>query len=165
MPSLKLRHYLAVLITAFTLTGCAGTSSIESNLGVKDAPDWVNEGINQGQLKIKDDRYFYGFGEAPAMGSRSLQMSAADNRARANLAQVLQTKLDAVYREDEHASQAAGEQAADTSMSRSIEARAEVLLRSSTIVARWRDPNTGILYSLAELDYERHQSHGEDATE
>lgn len=158
MPITRIRNFFIVLCAALTLAGCASTSQVESDLGLADAPDWVNQGINGGELKAHDGRYYYGFGFAPPMGARSLQMSAADNRARADLAQSLEATIKSRTDLDDHASSAAGEQSADSSASQNISARTDMLLRSSVIVARWRDPETGTLYSLAELDYKRHQS-------
>lgn len=142
---------IAVLGAAL-LAGCAGTgpTRVESDLGIKGAPDWVNEGT--AILKTRDGRLFHGVGSAPPMGDRSLQTSAADDRARAELARVLSSYMDVVSH-DYTAASGSGEQALlATSISRQIENITRVNLTGSRIIGRWRDEKTEIIYALAELD-------------
>ncbi|MCG6934911.1 MAG: hypothetical protein LJE73_03325, partial [Proteobacteria bacterium] len=76
------------------LAACASKTTVESDLGISGAPDWVNEGTQY--LNDKDGRLFHGVGQAPAMGDESLQISTADNRARAEVARILTSYLDVV---------------------------------------------------------------------
>jgi len=145
----------ALLGAASVLAGCAGTgpTQVESDLGIKGAPDWVNEGT--AILKTRDGRLFHGVGSAPLMGDPSLQTSTADDRARAELARVLSSYMDVVS-SDYTAASGTGEQAMPAaSVSRQIEAVTRVNLTGSRIIGRWRDERTDIIYSLAELDMEQ----------
>jgi hypothetical protein len=145
----------ALLGAAFVLAGCAGPgpTRVESDLNIKGAPDWVNEGT--AILKTRDGRLFHGVGSAPPMGDPSLQTSTADDRARAELARVLSSYMDVVSN-DYTAASGTGEQALPAAaVSRQIEAVTRVNLTGSRIIGRWRDERTDIIYSLAELDMEQ----------
>ena len=151
-----IRHLLTAGLLAL-MAGCATQTAIESDLGIAGAPDWVNQGINN-KLKAHDGKYYYGFGSAPPMGARSLQTAAADNRARAQIAETLGSEMKVVTRDSTSTSDIEGERVTDSSTSRNIENRVNIILRDARIVAHWRDPETGVIYSLAELDYERQSS-------
>ena len=90
-------RFAMVAALALALMACGGRTMVESDLRIKGAPDWVNEGTNV--LKNKDGRLFHGVGSAPPMGSQSLQVSAADDRARAEVARILSSYMDVVSRD------------------------------------------------------------------
>jgi hypothetical protein len=90
----QLLNTFSLLILALVLGACSSKTFIESDMGLSDAPDWVNEGTQA--VKDDDGRLIHGVGMAPAMGDVSLQKSTADNRARAEIARVLSTYVDAV---------------------------------------------------------------------
>lgn len=137
-----------LVIAAAVLVGCSGRA-IDSDVGMDHAPDWVNEGT---RALADGDRVFHGVGVAPAMDDASLQRSTADTRARADLAAILGTYVDTVI-EDYTAT--AGEEALagdEQRIRRQIESVTRINLSGARIIARWRDPESGRLYSLAELD-------------
>lgn len=140
------------LTLAFTLLGACGGGKtvVESDLKIKGAPDWVNEGTNI--LNSKDGRLFHGIGSAPKLGDLELQRSTAENRARSEVARILSSYMDVVSK-DFIASSAAGSSAeTQQSVSRSIENVTRVNLTGAKIIANWRDDKNGTIYSLAELD-------------
>lgn len=132
---------------ALLLGACSGKTVVESDLAIKGAPDWVNEGTQI--LSDKDGRLFHGVGSAGPMGDESLQRSAADERARAELARILSSYMDVVSRD--YAASAQGG-AADQSVSRQIDNLSRVNLTGARIIGRWHDKRTRTVYSLAELD-------------
>ena len=75
------RNLLSMTLLALAISACSSTTKVESDLGIKGAPDWVNEGTNI--LSEKDGRLFHGVGSASPMGDMALQKSVADDRARA----------------------------------------------------------------------------------
>ena len=81
-----------LFFVATVLFGCSGSETIESDLGIKGAPDWVNEGTQA--VSDRDGQLIQGVGMAPPMNDPSLQKSTADNRARAEVARVLSTFID-----------------------------------------------------------------------
>ncbi|MBE0618240.1 MAG: hypothetical protein IH608_09985 [Proteobacteria bacterium] len=132
------------------LGGCGGKTLVESDLGVKGAPDWVNEGTQI--LNDRGGRLFHGVGQAPELGDESLQISTADNRARAELARVLSSYMDVVGT-DYTAAVGSGEgRANEQSVSQQIQSLTQVNLSGAKVIAHWKDPRTRTIYSLAELD-------------
>lgn len=134
---------------AMLLVACAGKTVVESDLGLKDAPDWVNEGTNV--LNDKGGRLFHGVGSAPVMGDDSMQQSTADNRARAELARILSSYMDVVGSDYLAASGGADAQA-QFSVSQQIKSLSKVNVTGSRIIARWKDKKSKVVYSLAEVD-------------
>lgn len=137
-------------LTALIAACSSGPTKVESNLGIKGAPDWVNEGTNI--LNNKDGRLFHGVGSASPTGDMSLQKSIADDRARAEVARVLSSYMDVVT-SDYMASAKSGDTGAnEESVSRQIKNLSKVNLTGAKIIGSWRDPKTNIIYSIAELD-------------
>jgi hypothetical protein len=134
--------------------GCSsGPTKVESDLGLKGVPDWVNKGT--AALKTKDGRLFHGVGSAKAMDDLSFQTSVADNRARAEIARILTSYMEVVSR-DYVASQSAREQGyTQANASREISNVTKVNLSGSRIIGHWRDKKTSMVYSIAELDMQQ----------
>ena len=63
-PQFVSSRTLAAAALAVVLTACGGGKTIvESDLGIKGAPDWVNKGTQV--LNDKDGRLFHGVGSSP----------------------------------------------------------------------------------------------------
>lgn len=131
--------------------GCGGGKTVvESDMKIKRAPDWVNEGTNT--LNSKDGRLFHGIGSAPKMGDLELQRSTAENRARSEVARILSSYMDVVSKDYVAAAKAGTATENQQSVSRSIENITKINLTGVKIIANWRDEKEGTVYSLAELD-------------
>ncbi len=136
---------------ALALAACGGGKTVvESNLGIKGAPDWVNKGTNI--LNDKDGRLFHGVGSAPAMGDESLQVSTADDRARGEVARVLSSYMDVVSNDYRSATGTGADATSEQAISREVKAVSKINLSGARIIGRWKDPNTKMVYSIAELD-------------
>ena len=141
---------IAIAALTIAVAACSTSTKVESDLGLKGAPDWVNQGSSI--LNDKDGRLFHGVGSASPTGDMSLQKSVADDRARAEVARVLSSYMDVVS-SDYMASAKSGEAgAAEESVSRQIKNLSKVNLTGAKIIGSWRDPKTNIIYSVAELD-------------
>jgi hypothetical protein len=137
---------------ALVLAACGGSKTVvESDLGIKGAPDWVNKGTQA--VNDKDGRLFHGVGSSPVLGDEALQRSTADDRARAEVARMLSTYIDAVSNDFSAASGTGSYAAADQSVSRQIKAVTKQNLAGSKIIGRWKDSRTSMVYSIAELDF------------
>jgi len=148
-PSLKLFFAISLLLA---LAACGGGKTVvESDLGIKGAPDWVNKGTQA--VNDKDGRLFHGVGAAPALGDDALQRSTADDRARAEVARMLSTYVDAVSNDYSAAAGTGANANADQSVNRSIKAVTKQNLAGSKIIGRWKDSRTNMVYSIAELDF------------
>lgn len=134
----------------FGLAACAGQTRLESNLGIKGAPDWVNKGT--AFVNNKDGRLFHGVGSAAPMGDPALQRATADNRARAEVARIFSTFMDVVSNDYQSAAKSGDSQVAEEAVSHQIKALTKVNLAGARIVAHWQDKRTRTLWSIAELD-------------
>ncbi|HEX5340459.1 MAG TPA: LPP20 family lipoprotein [Gammaproteobacteria bacterium] len=133
-----------------SLAACSSHTVVKSNLGIEGAPDWVNQGSQA--LNNDNQRLIHGIGSAQPMNDLSLQTSTADGRARAEVARVL-SSLMRVVSQDYAASAGTGQdQQNQTSISRQIETITNQNVSGAQIIAHWRDPKSGAVWSLAELD-------------
>jgi len=141
---------LLVIPLVLGLAACGGRTVVESDLGVKGAPDWVNEGSQA--LNDKGGRLFHGVGQAPAMDDASLQISTADNRARAEVARILSSYVDLAASDYGSAAVSGGEKASQLAVSQQLRTATQMNLSGARIIAHWKDKKSGTVYSLAELD-------------
>ena len=138
------------VVALLALAGCAGQTKLESDLGIKGAPDWVNKGT--AYVSNDGGRLFHGVGSAGQMGDASLQRSVADDRARAELAKIFSAYMDVVATDYQSAAKAGGASAADEAVSRQIRALSQVNLAGAKVIARWIDPKQKVVWSIAEID-------------
>jgi hypothetical protein len=146
---------LAMLVAV--ISGCGSEpTQVESNLGIKGAPDWVNKGSNI--LSTKDGRLFHGVGSASPMGDMALQKSTADDRARAEVARELSSYLDVVSN-DYMASAKSGDTGVnEEAVSRQIKNTTKINMAGARIIGSWRDPKSNTIWSIAELDMQHVKS-------
>jgi len=149
---------LCVLILALALGACSSKTSIESDMGLDNAPDWVNEGTQA--VSDDDGRLIHGVGMAPPMGDVSLQKATADNRARAEIARVLSTYVDAVI--SDYTASTGSE--ADLNVEREIRSSTQLVLSGARMLGHWKDEDTGDVYAFAELDMDAVDKSLETAT-
>src|SRR5512140_936266 len=116
--SLAAVKLLSVAALSVFIAACSSTTKVESDLGLKGAPDWVNEGTNI--LNNKDGRLFHGVGSASPTGDMSLQKSVADDRARAEVARVLSSYMDVVSSDYMAAAKSGDAAVTEESVSRQI---------------------------------------------
>jgi hypothetical protein len=147
---------LPMVLFAFAISACSSATKVESDLGIKGAPDWVNEGSNI--ISEKDGRLFHGIGSASPMGDMSLQKSVADERARAAVARVLSSYMDVVSSDYMSSAKAGGANTNEEAVSRQINALTKVNLTGAKVIGNWRDPRTNIIYSIVELDMKQVKS-------
>ena len=140
----------ALLLTLGLLAACSSRTVVESNLGIKGAPDWVNKGSQA--LNDQNGQLIHGIGSAPNMNDQSLQRSTADDRARTEVARVLNSFMHVVS-QDYSASSGSGQDQQNTSnVSRQIQNITDQNVSGARIIAQWMDPKTGNAWSLAELN-------------
>jgi hypothetical protein len=152
--TMKHRKYswasLLIIAAAAVLAACAGPTQLESELGIKGAPDWVNKGT--AYVNNKDGRLFHGVGSAGPMGDESLQRATADDRARAEVARIFSSYLDVVSNDYQAAAKSGGTHVAEEAVSRQIKNLTKVNLAGAKIIAHWKDKKAGTLWAIAELD-------------
>ncbi len=115
-------------------------------------PAWVNKG--SGAFDVAKGKVFYGVGIASGIKNRALLRSTADNRARAEIAKILETYV-AVLAKDYMASTTAGDMSASSEeqhVEQALKTFSKATLHGAIIIDHWRDPADGSLFSLCELD-------------
>ena len=147
---------ISMVLIALAVSACSSTTKVESDLGLKGAPDWVNEGTNT--LNDKDGRLFHGVGSASPMGDMALQKSVADDRARAEVARVLSSYMDVISSDYMASAKAGGENVSEESVTRQIKALTKINLTGAKVIGSWRDPKTNTIYSIVELDMKQVKS-------
>ena len=145
------------------LTGCGGhkASPIAAN-----APEWVNKG--SGAFKDgQGSSVFYGVGIAQGIRNRALQVSAADDRGRAEIAKIMNSYV-TVLSKDYMASTTAGDMSKSSEeqhVSQVLKNFAQFTLHGATPVDHWKDPADGTLFSLVKLDMAAIQKSLEESKE
>ena len=115
-------------------------------------PAWVNKG--SGAFDMDKGKVFYGVGVASGIKNRALLISTADNRARAEIAKILETYV-AVLAKDYMASTTAGDMSASSEeqhVEMALKTFTKMTLHGARIIDHWRDPADGSLFALCELD-------------
>ena len=130
----------------------AGCAHYKASPIAQNAPDWVNRG--SGAFKDNGAEVFYGVGSVTGIRNRPLQVAAADDRARAEIAKILDTYV-AVLSKDYMASTTAGDMTKSDEeqyVSQTLKSFAKFTLTGATIVDHWKDPSDGTLFSLCKFD-------------
>lgn len=141
---------IATFITVtLALGACSTGTTVESDLGIRGAPDWVNEGTQA--VDNDGGRLLHGVGMAPPMNDTSLQKSIADNRARAELARILSTFIDSTISDY---TSSVGD-SSDMSVERDLRGTSQLALSGARILGHWKNKSTGDIYAFAELDIKK----------
>lgn len=160
-----MRSYQGMLAAAAlaALMGCAGNKPVQSPIADK-APDWVNRG--NGAFKATEGSgVFYGVGIAPKMADRYLNVKLSDERARAEIASVLNTYVKSLTK-SYTASTSSGESSVEEQhVSTTMKSLAEFTLHGATIIEHWKDPSDGTLFALCKLDMGTFKKTLDDAKE
>jgi hypothetical protein len=136
------RFCLILTICAVVLAACSGT------------PKWVAKG--GGYMSEKDRKAFYGVGAVTGIRNEPLAKETADNRARAALAQYVDTYTAYLMR-DYAASTTAGDftkSSEEQNVERALKTFVSAHMSGVQVVDRWeRDEKNGkTIYSLAKMD-------------
>ena len=140
-----------MIAAAIILAACSTSQTqLDSELGIKGAPDWVNKGT--AYVNNKDGRLFLGVGSAAPMGDDSLQRATADDRARAEVARIFSSYLDVVSNDYQASAKSGGNSVNEEAVSRQIKNLTKIDLAGAKIIAHWKDTKTKTLWSICELD-------------
>lgn len=129
------------------MTGCGG-----KEVAPPAGPAWVTKG--SGAFDTDKGKVFYGVGIASGIKNRALLISTADNRARAEIAKILETYV-AVLAKDYMASTTAGDMSATSEeqhVEQALKTFTKATLHGAQIIDHWRDPSDGSYFALCELD-------------
>lgn len=147
-----------MLLVGLTLmTGCASTKTagpvVTPSTPIQDlnAPDWVVKGSG---AFGGDQKVFYGVGSAYGIKNPSLRRTAADNRARNEVAKVFQVYLASLCKD--YMASTMGGDINTVSEEQHVECAGKTIvsmtLSGVEIVDHWQNPATAEFLSLARLD-------------
>ena len=141
-----------VLLLAM-LGACTSTPEpTRTMLGDYEAPDWVLK--SSGAFEDSNGKAFYGVGSASGIKNFSLQRTAADDRARNDLAKVFEVYTKSLTK-DYMASTTSGDFTV-TSEEQNVEVAIKTVtsatLTGVMIIDHWEHPGRNQLFSLARLD-------------
>jgi hypothetical protein len=137
------------------LSGCAPKAVVQQQpiAPQPQAPEWVNKG--SGAFKDGGSgAVFYGVGMASGIRNRALAVSAADDRARAEIAKIMNTYV-AVLGKSYMASTTAGDMSKSSEeqhVQQTLKTFAKFTLNGTQIVDHYKDPSDGTMFSLCKLD-------------
>ncbi|WDT73721.1 MAG: LPP20 family lipoprotein [Candidatus Manganitrophus sp.] len=146
-------------VTILLLASCAGHKAKH------EEPDWVQKG--NGAFLDTDQKAFYGVGAVTGVQNKPLAKTAADNRARAEVAKVFETYSASLMR-DYAASTTAGDfkkTSEEQNIEQTIKTFSATTLSGVIIIDHWTDPADGTLYSLARLDLDKFKDNIQQARE
>jgi hypothetical protein len=140
-----------------SLLGCATAKVVETQKPIAaQAPEWVNKGSGAFKDATGGD-LFYGVGMASGIRNRALAVTAADDRARAEIAKVMNTYV-ATLTKSYMASTTAGDMnksSEEQHVQSTMKTFAQFTLHGAMPVDHWVDRSdkaNPIYYSLVKLD-------------
>ena len=146
--------FWGLILLLAMLGACTSTPEpTRTTLRDYDPPEWVNKG--SGAFKDSNGQVFYGVGSATGIKNYSLQRTAADDRARNDLAKIFKLYT-ASLGKDYSAHTTKGGDFNTTSEEQNVEVVIKTLTDSTLtgimIIDHWEHPRRNQLYSLARLD-------------
>ena len=145
--------FWGLILLLAMIGGCTSTPEpTRTTLGDYEPPEWVMK--DSGAFDDSNGKAFYGVGSASGIKNYSLQRTAADDRARNNLAKVFEFYTKSLTK-DYMASTTSGDFTA-TSEEQNVEVVIKTLTDSTLtgimIIDHWEHPGKNQLFSLARLD-------------
>jgi hypothetical protein len=160
----RLACLILILFTGIVLTvGCAKKATKETPVQDLDSPEWVRNG--SGAFDKEKEKVFYGVASAYGIKNHSLLRSAADNRARNEVAKLFQFYTSSLMK-DYSASTMAGDPdttSEEQHVEEAVKTVTTMTLSGVEIVEHWQHPASGELFSLARLDLESFKDNLEKA--
>ena len=147
-----LSAFLLSILFLSLLQACTSTPGGRTTMSDYDPPEWVTKGA--GAFSDSNGKAFYGTGSATGIKNYSLQRTAADDRARNDLAKVFEFYTKSLTK-DYMASTTSGDFTA-TSEEQNVEVAIKTVTSSTLtgvmIIDHWEHPGRNELFSLARLD-------------
>ncbi len=143
---------LLVIASVWLLAACGGIKADTPIQEMKKAPDWVVHG--GGAIDTDNTKTFYGVGSATGIRNMSLLRTTADNRARNDLAKVIQFYSASLMKD--YMSSTIADDPNVTSEEQHVEQAIKTVtsqtLSGVQIVDHWQNPATMEMFALAKID-------------
>jgi len=148
------RLWFLLLTGMVLITGCASSKKVTDMTPIQElkAPEWVMKG--SGAFGGEKGKVFYGVASASRMQNISLMRTAADNRARNEVAKVFQFYTASLMK-DYAASTVAGDPnttSEEQHVEQAIKTVTTMTLSGVEVVDHWQNPATQEFFALARLD-------------
>lgn len=144
---------VSVMLGLMLMLGCQSTPKTAPSADTAaQGPEWVMKG--GGAFDVDAGKVFYGVGTASGIKNKALLRQTSDNRARADIANILEVYV-AQLTKDYMASTTAGDMSSSSEeqhVETALKTFTKATLHGAQIVDRWMDPADGTMYSLCELD-------------
>lgn len=141
---------LTTMLLSVLVFGCAANDAqISNELSANGVPRWV--AIGSKTLKSKSGRVFHGVGSAVEAGDFARQTTIADQRAKSELENILNSYIEIVSRDYTASVKLMNESFIHQKSAEDINTITEINMPAVRVVGHWRDSKTGIVYSIAEL--------------
>ena len=132
-----------MLVGILVFAGCART------------PDWVKRG--NGAFDLEGSKVFYGVGVVSGVSNPALRRNTADNRARAEVAKVLNSYVKFLAKDYMAATSGQTSEGKEVSseeqhVEQALQTAAKAQLHGAMIIDHWEDKKAGTYYSLCKMD-------------
>ena len=145
--------FVGLILLLTILSACSSTpETTRTTMGEYEPPEWVIK--SSGAFKDSNGKAFYGVGSASGIKNYSLQRTAADDRARNDLAKVFEFYTKSLTK-DYMAHTMAGDpntSSEEQNIEVAIKTITSATLTGVLIIDHWEHPGKNVLFSLARLD-------------
>jgi hypothetical protein len=145
--------FWGLILLLAMIGGCTSTPEpTRTTLGEYEPPEWVMK--SSGAFEDSNGKAFYGVGSASGINNYSLQRTAADDRARNDLAKVFEFYTKSLTK-DYMAHTMAGDpntSSEEQNIEVAIKTITSATLTGVLIIDHWEHPGKNVLFSLARLD-------------
>ena len=145
--------FWGLILLLAMIGGCTSTPEpTRTTLGEYEPPEWVMK--SSGAFEDSNCKAFYGVGSASGINNYSLQRTAADDRARNDLAKVFEFYTKSLTK-DYMAHTMAGDpntSSEEQNIEVAIKTITSATLTGVLIIDHWEHPGKNVLFSLARLD-------------
>lgn len=163
----KLNSFIAAGVCIAAISGCASKPSVKeadiNEMKINPQPNMAAqlpagnaepEWIRKGNAAFPDfgKNAYYGVGSSSGISSLSLATKAADEQARANLAEGIMVNLDELFKQYSRSASSNGMEGSEQDVRQTTKADISVTLTGAFVVDHWTDPASGRIYSLVRME-------------
>ncbi|MBC8463349.1 MAG: hypothetical protein H8D61_00060 [Deltaproteobacteria bacterium] len=140
-----------MMLSLLLVAGCQKKPRPSADTAIK-GPAWAVKG--SGAFEDQGSKVFYGVGLASGIQNKALLRQTADNRARAEIAKIMETYVAALGKDYMAATMSSDMKKAseEQHVEVALKTFTKTTVRGAQIIDRWVDPADKIMYSLCKLD-------------
>ena len=141
---------LTILFAITLLTGCNSTPDWVAEGSHSSSPEWINkDSFMEEKHKVES---LYGVGSVQGLKNIPLSWEVSENRARAQLARIIQSKMkyDMLEKTDVSFSRKSSDPI-HQDFTRNVNTSTDLLLQGGRVVERYYDEDTGTFWSLVKV--------------